>query len=489
MLHDLAGNPIHAYNLVERLVTHLPVIILELAKDDTKAVIAEKISHLMKGNEIPNKNDLEGVTQALVRIQFAYRLDPREMASGMIRDVQTEGRLSAHQMMNIAESRVSGHQPLRPGIGKEYALAIEWAEGALALVEDDGSNTEMEERIKRLLTETKLEHNQHWRSPVGQRGNYPNEEFFVRKVDQDKITTGQELRREEAAYLREYSITGYLRQGWNIHDFYSLCRGETVSHTMVTTKQYCQLTTKNNPYFYLAPLRQEIVSEDPLVQLYHDILTEGEIHFLTTKILDQLAAASVQDTNKYDGAGTKISNERTQSNGWLWDDLEDDILYKLSKKTGKLVDLETTRPEKELSDMIESEPLQLGLYGSGGHYLPHYDTFDPKQEPPDVWGKDGTWVGRRIATVMFYLNDLIGENTAFPKLGLSITPRKGTAVFWYNLDKNFRRDVLSLHGACPTALGIKWVANKWIREGAQIWKKPCAKKRSWRAWFQELVPS
>ena len=136
--------------------------------------------------------------------------------------------------------------------------------------------------------------------------------------------------------------------------------------------------------------------------------------------------------------------------------------------------------------MIEPEPLQLGLYGSGGHYL----TFDPKPEPPDVWAKDGTWVGRRIATIMFYLNDLVGGNTAFPKLGLAITPRKkGTAVFWYNLDKNFRRDVLSLHSACPAALGIKWVANKWIREGAQIWKKPCDNKRSWRAWFQELVPS
>jgi hypothetical protein len=21
--------------------------------------------------------------------------------------------------------------------------------------------------------------------------------------------------------------------------------------------------------------------------------------------------------------------------------------------------------------------------------------------------------------------------------------------------------------------GIKWVSNKWIREGAQIWKRPC----------------
>ena len=155
-----------------------------------------------------------------------------------------------------------------------------------------------------------------------------------------------------------------------------------------------------------------------MVHLYHDILTEGEIHFLTTKILSQLSAASIQDTNKDKGTGTKISNERTQSNGWLWDDLEDDILYKLSKKTGKFVDLETTRPEKEIPDLIESKPFQIGLYGAGGHYLPHYDTFDPKHEPPDVWSNDGLWVGRRIATVMFYLSDLVGGHTAFPKLGL-----------------------------------------------------------------------
>ena len=79
----------------------------------------------------------------------------------------------------------------------------------------------------------------------------------------------------------------------------------------------------------------------------------------------------------------------------------------------------------------------------------------------------------RIATVMFYLSNLVGGFTAFPNLGVAARPREGTAVFWYNLDEEGVRSAHSLHGACPTALGIKWVSNKWIRDGAQIIRRPC----------------
>jgi prolyl 4-hydroxylase len=30
-----------------------------------------------------------------------------------------------------------------------------------------------------------------------------------------------------------------------------------------------------------------------------------------------------------------------------------------------------------------------------------------------------------------------------------------------------------LHGGCPVVLGSKWVANKWIREAAQIFHNKC----------------
>ena len=49
--------------------------------------------------------------------------------------------------------------------------------------------------------------------------------------------------------------------------------------------------------------------------------------------------------------------------------------------------------------------------------------------------EEGRWVGNRLATVMFYLTDLQGGRTAFPSLGVSVQPRAGSAVFWYNLQR------------------------------------------------------
>ena len=85
---------------------------------------------------------------------------------------------------------------------------------------------------------------------------------------------------------------------------------------------------------------------------------------------------------------------------------------------------------------VEAEAWQMGLYGPGGHYLPHYDAFDSNLLPPDVWGADRLWVGNRIATVMFYLSNLVGGSTAFPKLGIASSTSKGSAVFWNNLHKD-----------------------------------------------------
>ena len=69
-------------------------------------------------------------------------------------------------MMLIAERRFSGVSPLRPNIGPEYALAIIWAEAALALGEV-GAGGEAREQIERFLNKARLEHNNNWISPSG----------------------------------------------------------------------------------------------------------------------------------------------------------------------------------------------------------------------------------------------------------------------------------------------------------------------------------
>ncbi len=66
-----------------------------------------------------------------------------------------------------------------------------------------------------------------------------------------------------------------------------------------------------------------------------------------------------------------------------------------------------------------------------------------------------------------------GGYTAFPRLGVKVQPKKGSAVFWHNIKRSGRSDMAMLHGGCPVLLGSKWVANKWVREVANVFHRPC----------------
>ncbi|EDW29562.1 GL22883 [Drosophila persimilis] len=61
----------------------------------------------------------------------------------------------------------------------------------------------------------------------------------------------------------------------------------------------------------------------------------------------------------------------------------------------------------------------------------------------------------------------------FPKLKISVEPKKGNALIWDNLNNAGDPDKLSKHVVCPVVMGSRWTIYKWINEQQQMLKRPC----------------
>lgn len=110
-----------------------------------------------------------------------------------------------------------------------------------------------------------------------------------------------------------------------------------------------------------------------------------------------------------------------------------------------------------------AEPLQVLRYEQGQEYKAHFDAF-PETEAGAPHLAQG---GQRVQTVLIYLAapDKGGE-TWFPKLGLRVRPKAGSAVIFRNVEGSGQRAALSLHSGEPVAAGEKIVMTCWQRASA-----------------------
>ena len=128
--------------------------------------------------------------------------------------------------------------------------------------------------------------------------------------------------------------------------------------------------------------------------------------------------------------------------------------------------------------------LQVTNYGLGGLCETHFDPhgyIEGVELPPHPLFQRLKKQGDMAATVMGWLEDVeAGGDTAFaPGPGMNnvvVKPEKGSAAFWYDLDRKGYRDRRLLHGGCPILKGSKWILNKWIHFFDQFRYLPCAIK-------------
>ncbi|ETE71351.1 Prolyl 4-hydroxylase subunit alpha-2 [Ophiophagus hannah] len=205
-----------------------------------------------------------------------------------------------------------------------------------------------------------------------------------------------------------------------------------------------------------APFKEEDEWDSPHIVRYYEVLSDEEIEKIKELAKPKLARATVRDPKT--GVLT-VANYRVSKSSWLEE--EDDLVVAKVNHRMELITGLTTKT---------AELLQVANYGMGGQYEPHFD-FSRKDEP-DVFKRLGT--GNRLATFLNYMSDVeAGGATVFPDFGAAIWPKKGTAVFWYNLFRSGEGDYRTRHAACPVLVGCKWVSNKWFHERGNEFLRPC----------------
>ena len=194
----------------------------------------------------------------------------------------------------------------------------------------------------------------------------------------------------------------------------------------------------------------QVASLAPRAFLIPKFLSDFETDEIIRLAKPQIHVSLVGD---YDGAGVRTSDTRTSKNAWVGRSTND-VTESLYLRAAHLLNLD----EKLLQTRTNAEDLQVVHYVNGQKYDSHHD-----------WGVSG-FVESRYITLLLYLTDMEDENaggeTSFPKgadgLGFKVSPRKGSAVLFYNLLEDGNGDDLALHAALPVWRGEKWLANFWV---------------------------
>ncbi len=140
-------------------------------------------------------------------------------------------------------------------------------------------------------------------------------------------------------------------------------------------------------------------------------------------------------------AGGEVSNVRTSSQVFIKHDdpAAEPIVAKVEKLLG--------------CSRKHFEEVQVVRYKPGQKYGAHYDS--DADTPRDEMRTD---------TVLMYLNEpKAGGNTAFPKAGVEVSPQRGKAVHWKNLDSHGNVLPCAYHAGTPVIKGTKWICTVWKR--------------------------
>ncbi|NXU18807.1 P4HA3 hydroxylase, partial [Pardalotus punctatus] len=448
-------NPLLAFSLIKRLHSDWHnVIYSDEAASNTQALHAglREVEQ-----ELPGAEDLDGAARALMRLQDVYALSVKGLANGVFQRAGHPPLYSPGRRVSLSADDCFHVGKVAYDMGDHYH-SIAWLEEAVSLFRLSYGSWNLEDRSS---LEDALDHLAFSYFMAGNISHALNlsREFLHYNPSNHRVS------RNVAKYKK------LLEMGMGAS---GAGRGATVpshhcppSHTLLghlspqpapeqLLHRVCSYETNGSPYLLLQPAKKEVVRIQPYVALYHDFISDAE-----AETIKELAGPWLQRSVVASGEEQQKAEYRISKSAWL-KDTADPVVQALDRRIAAVTGLDLRPPYAEY--------LQVVNYGLGGHYEPHFDHATSMKSP--LYRMKS---GNRIATVMIYLSAVeAGGSTAFIHANFSVPVVKNAALFWWNLRRNGNGDGDTLHAGCPVLAGDKWVANKWIHEHGQEFRRPCS---------------
>lgn len=422
----------------------------------------------------PSIDDLNGAADALLRLQDTYKLETSSLARGQIKLHQLARSDNAKSQKTLELSAGDCFELGRHSyLNNDHYHTILWMQEALDRYEEEYAKTIDKADILEYLAFSNFQQGnlrlalKLTDELLRLRPDHPraqgNKQYYESILTKPKL---RQLRGDDGEnvpiddFIMPAKTTVQSQEGSEREMYQSLCRGEMRISPKTASELSCHfLNTTSTPYLRLMRIKVEVLFKKPQLFVFHDIMSDREIEVVKELSLPRLKRATVQNSKTGE---LEIAQYRISKSAWLKNS-DHEVVDRVNRRIEAISGLTTTT----------AEDLQVVNYGIGGHYEPHYDFA--RREEKGAFRNLGT--GNRIATWLNYMSDVeAGGATAFPLLGVSVWPKKGSAAFWYNLHRSGEGDLLTRHAACPVLIGSKWVSNKWFHERGQEFLRPCGLK-------------
>jgi prolyl 4-hydroxylase len=310
--------------------------------NDGTELLVQKIRQTVA--QFPGRGELDATARALMRLQDTYDLTPAEMARGNIEGMQagSSDHLSPDDCFQLGKIAYAA---------EDYYHAILWIEHALHEVKNgvpaftdrddlyDHLNYAyyLENDVRRAANLAKewLEYNP---SAERAKNNLYHYEQVLTETQNGTCQTPESCSSDRTVKRNRNEW----QQTQAFHNYEELCRGEEVMEITNKHRLHCSYK-RSHPLFIYAPLKQEIVNFEPLLLMYHDLLTDSEIAKAQELAIPKLHRSAIFRTDP--GEATKYTEHRTSKTSWIGDH-EHPLIDRISEKSAAVSGLTRSTVEQ-----------------------------------------------------------------------------------------------------------------------------------------------